>query len=134
MKIITLSALMLLASSVAWGETACRTVDYPDHTEVICNGDEKSVPDRKAFSTVTRAIVDPAVQRNTIAAAPETPPAPAKTQAASTTTPPIPEAASPTHRETAAEHLAKRKAQALRNTAVLTNATSMASPAMPSAK
>jgi len=134
MKIITLSALMLLANSVAWGETACRTVDYPDHTEVICNGNEKSVPDQKVSSTATRAIVNPAVQRDPIAAAPVTPPAPAKTQAASTTTPSIIETASPTHRETTAEHLARRKAHAIRNTAVLSNATSMASPAVPNAK
>lgn len=134
MKIITLSALMLLASSVAWGETACRTVDYPDHTELICNGDEKPVTDRKAASTATRAIVNPAVQRDPIAAAPVTAPAPAKAQAAYTATPPVPETASPTHRETAAEHLAKRKAHALRNTAVLNNATSLTSPAVPGAK
>ena len=134
MKVITLSALMLLASSVAWGETACRTVDYPDHTEVICNGDEKSVPDRKASSTAMRAIVHTAVQQVPIAATPVTPPAPAKAQAAYTATPPVPEAASQKHRETAAEHLAKRKAHALRNTAVLTNATSLASPVVPGAK
>lgn len=134
MKIITLSALMMLASSVAWGETACRTVDYPDHTEVICNGNEKSIPDQKASSTATRAIVNAAVQRDPIAAAAVTPPAPAKTQTASTSTPAITGAASPTHRETAAEHLAKRKAHAIRNTAVLTNATSLASPAVPGAK
>ncbi len=134
MKIITLSALMLLASSVAWGETACRTVDYPDHTEVICNGNEKSIPDQKASSTATRAIANPAVQREPIAAAPITPPAPAKTQTASTTTPAITESASPTHRETAAEHLARRKAHAIRNTAALSNTTSLTSPAVPGVK
>lgn len=124
---------MLLTTSAAWGQTACRTVDYPDHTEAICVGDEKAVPERSS-SQAQRITPYLAVKSNQIADSSVTPLNPVKSQAASTPMPASIEAVSPTHRETTAEHLARRKAHAIRNTAVLSNTYPLASPVEPGKK
>lgn len=135
MKKIIISALMLLTSSVAWGQTACRTVDYPDHTEAICDGNEKAVPEKNSSSQALRITPDPAVKSPPIEAPPyATPSDTVKSQAVSTSMPASIEAVSSKHRETAAEHLARRKAHAIRNTAVLSNTINLAPAVEPGKK
>jgi hypothetical protein len=132
----TYLALLLLAlsASAALGETKCYTVEHPDYNEAVCTGDEKAVVEKTEPGQVRTRVAE-AVQVQSVPKAPAMPPAergPAKIQPVSTISPalqaPSPGAGGPA-RETAAEHLAKRKALALKNKARISGAADTAIPA-----
>jgi len=139
MKAVILSILALLATSAAWGETGCRTVEHPDHVDVICVGDEAPVPVREQIprAQVKREPVDltpvPSSQQADPAARTRlTPPATSSNQnqpAGGTT--PVQNNASTSHgtSETPAEHLARRRALAIQNTQKI---KAIAAPSPPS--
>jgi hypothetical protein len=36
-------ALMVMAPGMVWATTDCHVIEYPDHFEAVCTGDEKSI-------------------------------------------------------------------------------------------
>lgn len=137
MKAVILSMLALLATSAAWGETGCRTVEHPDHVEAICVGDEAPVREQIPRAQGRREPVEvttvPLPQQADPAARTRlTPPATSSNQnqpAGGTT--PVQNNASTSHgtSETPAEHLARRRALAIQNTQKI---KAIAAPAPPS--
>lgn len=123
MKTLILSILLLLVSSVAWGEAGCKTVVHADHDEAICTGDEKPVSEQntQVQGKSEPALSAPQITKPLQQAEPvnsyTTSSVPAENQTAETPTPV--QNAAPAARgtsETAAEHLARRKALAIQNT------------------
>lgn len=121
MKVIPVIILLLVVqSSTVWGATVCKTIEYPDHDEAICIGDEKYISE-------TKAVNAPPLRDTTenISDSRKTPswPAPPKTQqttAAPSTAPSIPDVHPICNfHETTSEHLARRKALAIKNTNAL---------------
>ena len=124
MKAIILSILALLATSAAWGETGCRTVEHPDHVEAICVGDEaplreqipraqgkhepdatKTVPSPQQADPAARTgLIHPATSSNQKQPAGGTAPVQNNISTSRGTS------------ETPAEHLARRRALAIQNT------------------
>ena len=124
MKAVILSMLALLATSAAWGETGCRTVEHPDHVDVICVGDEAPVREQipraqgKLEPDTTKTVPSPQ-QADPVARTGLTPPAKSSNhnQAAGATVPVQNDAAtSRGTSETPTEHLARRRALAIQNT------------------
>lgn len=123
MKTYILSILVLLAATAAWGETGCRMIEHVDHNEAICIGDEKTVREQlpqaqgKREPVMKTAPITGPSQQAVPVTADITPSVPAANQTAGTPTPV--QNAAPTTRvtsETAAEHLARRKALAIKAT------------------
>ena len=125
MNTCLLSLMLVFAASVASGETKCYTVEHPDFNEAVCTGDEKTIADKTELAPPRTTVSEaeqaqqptpkvhamPATERGTAKVPPvSSAPAAAAVQV------PAPHA-SGTAKETAAEHLAKRKALAIQNKA-----------------
>lgn len=129
MKTSIILFLTLLATSAAWAETACKTVEFPDHSEAICVGDEKATLDQNSPAAATRTPAIPNTtgnvtpQDSAVKATPDKTPA-AQTIPMTSTLPATNEATTTRNKpETAAEHLARRKALAERTTRGLSSGT-----------
>lgn len=124
MKTSIILILAMLSYSVAWAETTCQSVEYPDRTEAICIGDEKAVPEQNSLAPRTQPSSVERTIRQTppVSATTSTPPVTTQAQPVST---PSPSNTNPAvvrqGPETAAEHLARRKALAERNSLKLLN-------------
>lgn len=133
MKTFIFSILVLLATTAAWSETGCRMIEHADHNEAICIGNEKPVREqvpqaqgKREPVMKTAPITEPSQQADPVNSD-KNPSAPAANQSAGTSTPV--QNAAPTTRgtsETAAEHLARRKALAIQNSQKIKGTTAPA--------
>jgi len=131
--IIVTCVVMLFSSPLTFGATNCHVMEYVDRSEVICIGDEKAALESNAPANPSRAtIADYLAQNQTPAGTTMTETAP---PAAKPAQPALPSgstlhqtAAPPAITDTAADHLAKRRELATRNTRNLTNYTSVSAP------
>lgn len=128
------SLLLALSASVACGETKCYTVEHPDYNEAVCIGDEKTVVEKAEIlqpRTKVAEAAEPVQSAPKVHGMPAAERGPAKIQPISTA-PSAPQAPSATAgapaKETAAEHLAKRRALALKNKARISGAADTATP------
>lgn len=134
MKPIVLAfMLMLIECSLSLAATDCRVVEYPDRSEVICIGDEKAKPDTVAPATPSRATIADYIEQNQAPDGSQSPaPAPSRVtpdQAAVPSGVTSHQTAAPAVKaETAADHLAKRRELATRNTRALKNHSSVTTP------
>ena len=134
MKTIIITCLLILfIHPPAFGVTNCKIVEYSDHVELICIGDEIAKPEpivpaipaqAKTVKTVVQNQAQPRPQMpestsSTVISHPST--APSGTASQQTSAP-----ASKTDK--AAENLAKRRELATRNTSNLKNITSATVP------
>lgn len=136
---MTYLATLLLAfsASSALGETKCYTVEHADYNEAVCTGDEKAVAEKaKAEAGQVRGGGGETGQVQAspkVHAMPAAERGPAKIQPVSTVSPavqtPSATAGAPA-KETAAEHLAKRKALAQKNKARISGAA-VSAPSSP---
>jgi len=131
--IIMACILMLFTSPLTFGATNCHVMEYVDRSEVICIGDEKAAPESNVPANPSRAtIADYLAQNQTPSGTTMTETAPPAVKPAQPALPsgaaPHQTAAPPAKADTAADHLAKRRELATRNTRNLTNYTSVSTP------
>ena len=134
MKTISITCLLILfVHPAAFGVTNCKIVEYPDHVELICIGDEKAQPESivpaipaqpKTVETIAQNQEQPRSQMpepasSTVKSQPSA--APSGTASQQTN-----EAANNADKN--AENLAKRRELATRNTSKLKNITSATVP------
>jgi hypothetical protein len=115
MKTTFFSILFVFSIAPAWAETSCKAIEYPDRTEAICIGDEKAALEQNTSPPIQRSTSNAPLQDRTSLATPTKAIAEAKTPSVLTPTLSKSETTVTRHtQETAAEHLARRKALAER--------------------
>jgi hypothetical protein len=63
MKIIPLLGMVLmLVPGLSFARTDCRVVEFPDHSEAVCVGDEKAVPAPVSPSVTPAQLAEPQQQ------------------------------------------------------------------------
>lgn len=134
MKLIILFCiLMLIECPLSFGATVCKTVEYPDRNEIVCIGDEKAVPDTQVPLKPSQAVVaeKPAQTQGQTTNSTTAPVAVAEKpmQVPASSSPTLQQPNAPASKpDTAAEHLARRRGLAERNSRNLMNNSSSSSP------
>jgi len=131
--IILFSILMLFECSLSFGATVCKTVEYPDRNEIVCIGDEKAGPDTLVpVKPSQTAVAEKPAQRQVQTPNPTAAPVAAAVkplQEPASSAPALQQANVPASKpDTAAEHLARRRVLAERNSRILMNQSSASSP------
>jgi hypothetical protein len=126
--------LMLLESSISLGATNCKVVEYPDHNEAICVGDEFAKPEAGSAVTASPATRVSNRAQNPVQSPPQTSNSGSPTVVAqqsvtpASTVSPQQTATPGTSTDKAAENMAIRRELATRNTQNLKNYSSAAAP------
>lgn len=125
--------LMLFECSLCFGATVCKTVEYPDRNEIVCIGDEKAGPDTSVpVKQSQTAVAEKPAQNQVPTPNPTVAPVAAATnplQEPASSAPPVQQINVPASKpDTAAEHLARRRVLAERNSRILMNHSSASSP------
>lgn len=134
MKTIILTCLLILfVHASAFGATDCKIVEYSDHIELICIGDEKAVPESivpaipaqsKTVGTIAQNQAQPRSQMPESASATE----PSQKASVPSDTASQQTSAPAAKANKAAENLDKRRELATRNTSNLKNISSATVP------
>jgi hypothetical protein len=130
-SIIPACLLIVFGYSLSFSATDCKVMEYADHSVVICIGDEKTNPDVNALVKPSQTAITEYVAQNHLQPQNQT-----SMPVTSTTIKdqqlPVnsgvtsqPSSTPATRTESAAEHLAKRKAQAEQNSRSLRNYSSI---------
>ncbi|HBA73042.1 MAG TPA: hypothetical protein DER40_11060 [Geobacter sp.] len=124
--------LMLFECSLSFGATICKTVEYPDRNEIVCIGDEKAVPVTNVpVKPSQAAVAEKPTQSQVQTANPSAAPVVSvekPLQAPASTAPALQPNAPASKPDTAAEHLARRRGLAERNSRNLMNHSSASAP------
>lgn len=134
MKTSLLSLLLVFAASVACGETKCYTVEHSDYNEAVCIGDEKTIVEKAEVSQPRAKVAEaaePVPSAPKVHGMPAAERGPAKMLPISNTSSAVQAPSASTGspaKETAAEHLARRKALAQKNKARISGAADTATP------
>jgi hypothetical protein len=125
--------LLLFDQSLSFAVTNCKIVEYVDRSEVICIGDEMAIAEVNTPSKDSRATIVEYVAQNQPLQAPEAEPATVRQQqaAASSGIASQQQIVPAVKVESAADHLAKRRQQAERNSRNLKNYSSTTAPSGP---
>lgn len=127
--IILICLLILFVHPSAFGSTDCKIVEYPDHIDLICIGDEKAIPESSVPAIPVQSKTVETVAQNQVPPRPQMPESESATESSQKASLPSGTAAQQTNAPAAktnkaAENLDKRRGLATRNASNLKNFSS----------